>query len=439
MKRTLYKKLITWKADIHRKPLILSGARQTGKTYLLLKFGKTEFRKIHYLDFQKNISLHSIFDENLDAKHIVGILEFVLNETIDINKDIVFFDEIQDCPRALTSLKYFNEDMPQLAIVCAGSLLGVVHSSASFPVGKVNFLNLYPMAFIEFLEALGEDRAVGILTTLDLSSEISTYVHEHLLRLLKEYMVVGGMPEIVNFYRSSRDRRFAALQEVRHRQEELLSAYMGDFSKYSGSTKAKDIVTVYESIPQQLAKEYKKYIPSQVMQGGRFSKLKDAIDWLSGAGLVHKVFITNSAEIPFASFTKENRFKLYFFDIGMLGALGQILPEEIMLQNNQFATFKGAFCENLVAQEFIYADGKPLFAWASNTSEVEFIKDVRGKVYPIEVKAGLSGKLKSLNVFAQKYHSPYRTRISSRNFEINQETHMHSYPLYLTYRFPLES
>jgi len=437
MNRTVYKKLVEWKNSSTRKPLILKGARQVGKTYLLNKFGMEEFQKIHYLNFQKNKELGEIFDGNLSPVRILELIEFILDSSIDKEKDVVFFDEIQDCPRALTSLKYFYEDMPELALVCAGSLLGVVHSDSAFPVGKVSFLNLYPMSFKEFLLALGDSKGLKFITDITKKDKIPLIVHNHFMEILKEYFIVGGMPEVVSLYIQNRKNKNFGFEKVRAKQDELITAYMGDFSKYSGKVKSSEIVSLFEAIPAQLAKENKKFISSKVISGGRFSKLRSSIDWLVGAGLIIKVKIANSGELPFSAFTMENRFKLYLFDIGLLGALGGLSPKTIYMQNNLFATFKGAFCENFVAQEFLCKDSGPLYSWAGNTSELEFIMEIDGAVYPIEVKAGLSGKLKSLNVFSQKYNSPYRTRLSGRNLEINNLSNMHSYPLYLAFKFPL--
>jgi uncharacterized protein len=436
MKRTLYNKLIQWKNSSNRKPLILKGARQTGKTYLLTQFGKEQFSSLHYINFQQDKTVSSIFEKDLYPQNIIKQLEFYLDKKITLNSDILFFDEIQDCPRALTSLKYFCEDMPELALVCAGSLLGVVHSSESFPVGKVSLLTLHPLSFEEFLLAMEDDR--GFEALRNVKTELPEIVHVHLMERLKEYMVTGGMPEVVETYTAfSPGDTFSAVKAVREKQNELLTTYMGDFSKYSGKTRANEIVYTFESLPQQLARENKKFVASRVIQGGRFSTLCSAIDWLAGAGLVNKVMICNSGELPFSAFTAQNRFKLYMFDTGLLGALAGLSAGVIMKANNLFATFKGAFCENFVAQEFVYAGHDPLYAWAGKTAEVEFIREIDGEVYPVEVKAGLSGKLKSLNVFAQKYNAPYRTRLSARNLEINENARMHSIPLYLAYRFPL--
>jgi predicted AAA+ superfamily ATPase len=371
-------------------------------------------------------------------KGICHLKEFAIDSSIDIEKDVVIFDEIQDCPRALTSLKYFCEDMSELALVCAGSLLGVVHSDSAFPVGKVSFLNLYPMSFHEFLIALGDTKGLKYITEITKKDKIPLIVHNHLMDILKEYFIVGGMPEVVSLYMQNRENKNSAFEKVRAKQNELITAYMGDFSKYSGKVRSSEIASLFEAIPAQLAKENKKFISSKVISGGRFSRLRSSIDWLTGAGLVIKVKIANSGELPFSAFTMENRFKLYLLDVGLLGALGGLSPKVIYLQNNLFATFKGAFCENFVAQEFLYTDSGSLYSWAGNTSELEFIKEIDGDVYPIEVKAGLSGKLKSLNIFSQKYNSLYRTRFSARNLEINDSSRMHSYPLYLTFKFPLE-
>ena len=438
MKRTLYSELIQWKLLDRRKPLILKGARQTGKTWLLTEFGRHEFRQMHYINFQRSENFKQVFEGNLSPDNIILQLEFILDTTISRKEDLLFFDEIQDCSRALTSLKYFNEDLPEMAVVCAGSLLGVVHSDSSFPVGKVNFLDLYPLSFEEFLMAIGEDRSVDFINSLTLNDSISAVIHNKLMDLLKEYMVTGGMPEVVQLYAEYRDNKYVAFNRVREKQEELLTSYRGDFPKYSGKVNASKIVSVFEAVPSQLARENRKFVPSQVISGGRFSRLRSSIDWLIGAGLVIPVKISNSGELPFAAFTKENRFKLYMLDTGLLGALGGLAPKAIYLQNDLFVTFRGAFCENFVAQEFLAAGQKKLYSWMSNTSELEFLCEIEAEVYPIEVKAGLSGKLKSLNVFAEKYAPPYRTRISGRNLEINRESGMHSYPLYLAGKFPLK-
>lgn len=435
--RNITKDLLRWKHSPARKPLILRGARQTGKSYSLIEFGRENFPTCHLINFQKNPELGSLFESSLSPEGIIEALEFFLDESINPQTDLVIFDEIQDCPRALTSIKYFCEKMPELALCCAGSLLGVVHSENPFPVGKVTFLDLYPLSFSEFLGAIGEQRILAYFENIQLNTQIPELIHENLLSLLKEYFVVGGLPEVVDEYRHHRKHRREAFEQVRAQQRDLLDAYVRDFAKYADSARSDRILAVFSAIPAQLAKENKKFIASKVVSGGRYSALQSAIDWLAGAGLVIKVPIANSGELPFSAFTEENRFKLYFFDTGLLGALAQLSPGALYTETDLFATFKGAFCENFVAQELLNSAGRPLFCWTRNTAEIEFMLEHEGEVLPIEVKSGKSGKLKSLNVFAQRYSAPYRTRFSARNFEINHETAMHSYPLYLSGRFPL--
>jgi len=437
MKRTIYKKLLEWKNEKKRKPLILKGARQTGKTYSIREFGKNEFRRIHEINFQKDKTACNLFAGNLSPGKILESIEFYLDTDIDKTRDIVFFDEIQDCPRALTSLKYFFEDMQEIAVISAGSLLGVTQPDEPFPVGQVSFLQLYPMSFEEYLLAIGDVRAFNKLQTIEYPDTIPPLIHERLMERLKEYFIVGGLPEVVNNYCANMENKADAYSKVRAKQEELLQAYMSDFSKYSVKISANEIAAVFESIPPQLARENKKFKASDAIPRSRFSRLKSPIDWLTGAGLLVKVKIINSGEIPLNAFAEENRFKLYLFDIGILGALACIPPKSLYLQNDLFSTYKGAFCENYVAQEFIYSGSGQLYSWLRNTAEVEFVREVDGHVYPIEVKAGHSGKLKSLNVFAGRYPTRYRTRISARNLEFNDQAKIHSYPLYLTYRFPL--
>lgn len=437
MKRTILRRLIEWKDSEVRKPLILKGTRQTGKTYSILKFGESEFRKTHTINFQNDRTACELFAGRLKPEKILESMEFSMDTDIDPLKDILFFDEIQDCPRALTSLKYFFEDMPELAVVGAGSLLGVVQTDEPFPVGKVSFLHLYPMSFEEFLLAIGDVKSFNKLRDIDHPDTIPPVVHEHLMERLKEYFVVGGLPEVVKTYCANVENKADAFSRVRAKQEELLQAYMGDFAKYSGKVRANEIVAVFESIPSQLSRDNKKFKASEAIPRSRFSRLKSPIDWLTGAGLLIKVKTVNSGQIPFSAFEEENRFKLYLFDIGILGALARVPPKSLYLDSDLFTTFKGAFCENYVAQEFKYSGSGPLYSWMRNTAEVEFVREVDGLVYPVEVKSGRSGKLKSLNVFAEKYPVRYRTRISARNLEFNDQVNMHSYPLYLSHRFPL--
>ncbi|MCP4147445.1 MAG: DUF4143 domain-containing protein [bacterium] len=327
--------------------------------------------------------------------------------------------------------------MPGVAGVSAGSLLGVAMTDASFPVGNVSFLQLSPMSFEEFLLAIDDERSYDRLCSINYPDTIPGVIHQRLMDRLREYFIVGGLPEVVETYRENRDNKVEAFLMVRAKQEELLNTYRSDFAKYSGKIRAREISMVFDSLAPQLARENKKFKASEAIPQGRFARLIYPIDWLEGAGLVSKVKIINSAEIPFSVFASKTRMKLYLFDIGILGALAGIPPRSIHMEADLFSTYKGAFCENFVAQEFKYSDSGQLYSWMRNTAEVEFVREVEGRVYPIEVKAGQSGKLKSLKIFADRYPVRYRTRISARNLEFNHQAKIHSYPLYLSYRFPL--
>jgi len=436
MKRVIYQKLVQWKSSKLRKPLILTGARQTGKTWILNAFGKEEFANVHYLNFQENKPLCSIFSESLEPEKIISAIEFTTGSVIDKRNDLLVFDEIQDCPEALTSLKFFCENLPEMPVCCAGSLLGVYLTDQPFPVGKVDFISMYPMSFLEFLQAINDIKGLEAFKNTSLISPLPEVVHNHLLSVFKEYMVVGGLPEAVQNYRSHSENKLSALKIVRKNQADLIKAYRADFGKYAGKAVAQNINAVFESIPSQIARDRKKFKASEVKPGGRMSGLINAVDWLSGAGLAIKTLIANSGELPFSAFTKANFFKLYLFDTGILGAMAGLSPEVLLQKSDLFATFKGAFCENIVAQALISSDISAVYAWASNTAEIEFIIERSGIVFPVEVKSGKSGKLKSLNVFQNKYKVPWRIRINTMNMQKNDETGFINIPLYMTERLP---
>lgn len=437
MQRLIEPKLLAWKNSAYRKPLVLRGARQTGKTYVLKNFAQQHFSELHYINFQENSEWGDIFAGTLTPDEVIKTYEILSNAHVDRQQDIIIFDEIQECPRALTSLKYFCELAPELAVCCAGSLLGVAHATDSFPVGRVTFFDLRPLSFVEFLSAIDEERLLLMLQELTQGESIPQAVHNKCMAIVHEYFIVGGMPEVVKRYSEQRDNRQQAFAQARKNQQDLLDAYVRDFAKYAQDVPVARILSVFSAIPSQLAKDSKKFIPSQVKKNQRHSYFESAIHWLEGAGLITKVLIANSGELPFSAFTRDNHFKLYFIDVGLLGALSDLSPAAFYAEENIFNTFKGAFCENFVLQELLMNDLRQVYSWSSNTAEIEFMIEHSGSVLPIEVKAGLSGKLKSLNVFADKYKSPYRTRISARNFLIDEQTQMHNYPLYLAYRFPL--
>lgn len=439
MKRTIFKDLKNWQEDKRRKPLILRGLRQVGKTFILKEFGKKFFSNTHYLNFEKNKTLFSLFEENLDPRTIIQKLNFILNSSIDIQRDLLIFDEIQECPKALTSLKYFAEELPEMAVCSAGSLLGVHLGPVSFPVGKVNMLHMYPMSFREFLMALDEQRALNYLDEAQSSLMIPEIVHVHLWERLKWYFITGGLPEVVDTFALSRDNLFQAFTGVRKLQQELILSYLADMAKHSGKINSMHLDRLWQSIPEQLSRTQdassKKFIFKDIGPGlNRYDRVASVIDWLEKAGLIIKVNIIHSGQLPFSAYTKDNAFKLFLFDVGILGALSHLEPKVILEQD--YGSYKGYFAENFVAQEFLYTGQEHLYSWQEKTAEVEFVCQQDGKVIPIEVKSGWVTHAKSLQIFAAKYRSPFRVIFSANNLiKIKEGSLIHRYPLYMASEF----
>lgn len=440
MNRTIYSCLKQWKNKKDRKPLILKGARQVGKTYILKQFGIENFEKYHYVNFEEDDSLSKLFEKNLKVDRIIQELTFYLENTINIDEDLLIMDEIQACPRALTSLKYFNEQMPQLAICAAGSLLGVHLGEASFPVGKVEYLDMFPMSFKEFLEASEETMLYNFLDNITPDPSIPDTVHEKLWEKFKIYLVVGGLPDIVQTYVKQRDDLYTCLNQVRKHQKDLITTYLADIAKHSGKINSMHVERMLRNVPSQLARQQDGSAPKfrfkGIIPGIRgYSRLVGAIDWLEAAGLIHKVHIINRGELPFSAYSKENTFKLFMFDSGLLGALGD-LPIKSLLEYN-YGTYKGYVAENFVAQEFICKGINPLYSWKENKSELEFVLELKGRILPIEIKSGWVTQAKSLRIYAKKYNPEYKTIFSGRNLKIDHENKVHQYPLYLASHFPL--
>lgn len=440
MEREILDQLIQWKNRSNRKPLIVKGARQVGKTYILKKFGEQEFQRFHYFNFEKDPKLAEAFQADLDPKRILLDLSFQKKIKIQIDKDFIIFDEIQNCPQALTSLKYFNEEFPESYICSAGSLLGIYLGPVSFPVGKVEHLDMHPMTFSEFLKALDDELSVDLLRNISFDAKIPVLAHDHLWQRLKQYFIVGGLPEVVEIFRNHQDDLFVAFENVRKKQADLIEDYLSDIAKHSGKINAMHINRIWRSVPEQLGMTQdglaQKFKFKGVIPGiDRFSKLADAIDWLEAAGLVIKVHIAHQSKLPLKSFVKENTFKLFMFDVGILGAMMDLLPSMILDYN--YGTYKGFFAENYVAQSFEAAHPGPIFSWCEKTAEVEFIRQVEDKIVPIEVKSGWVTKSKSLWVYAQKYHPPYRVIMSAHPLHIDHEHQVHHYPLYLASHFPI--
>lgn len=443
MKREITHKLIDWSKRKDKKPLILMGARQIGKTYSLLELAEQQYENHTYINFEKRPELKEIFDINLDPTRIIKDLETALKTSINIEKDLLILDEIQVCPKAITSLKYFCEEMNQLSICCAGSLLGVKHGEESFPVGKVEFLNMFPLTFFEFLNATGEQQNLKYIQNWDGETKIPEVIHKNLWDLWRIYLIIGGLPEVILAYKEKLEDSITALRFAREKQDNLIRTYQADIAKYSGKQNSMHVERIWSNIPNQLAKELDGTAPKYKFGGvipkvKGYSRMSGPMDWLENAGLVLKIPIVNSGEAPLQAYASENVFKLFLFDVGILGALSGIEPETIL--SYQYGTYKGFYAENFVAQEFAFAMGRvdKLFAWKKGKSEVEFIREIKGERIPIEVKSGSNTKAKSIQIFMEKYKSPYRVILSGNNFGIDQEKHVHRYPIYTASLFPIK-
>lgn len=431
MERAIYKELIKWKLSKSRKPLMLYGARQVGKTYILKQFGEKEFDNFVYVNCFRNETATRLFAEDKDVKRIVLGLSAMSGITITAGKTLVFLDEIQEIPAAVSALKYFCEDMPELHVVVAGSLLGVMSiEGESFPVGKVNIMHLYPMTYSEFLLAMGKQGLYDILASRDYAtaSTLSASYKE----MLRQYYFTGGMPEAVLAFSKNRN-----IKEVRDIQNEILASYMSDIAKHTGK-EAQRIRMVWQSIPSQLAKENKKFIFGAVRKGARAADFEIAIQWLVDAGLVYKVERVRDAKVPLKFYEDPNAFKLYLVDIGLLGALAIVPPDQILIGDNVFKEYKGAFTENYVIQQLNTIPELPVYYYSKDNStlEIDFMVQTDDKVLPVEVKAEENAKAKSLRTFVTSDFSQYHltgVRLSMKDYE--QQSWMVNVPLYCAEQF----
>ncbi|MHB1949115.1 MAG: ATP-binding protein [Gammaproteobacteria bacterium] len=431
MERDIYQSLKEWKQSARRKPLILYGARQTGKTYSLKQFGKSCYEKVVYLNFEKDAKLAGYFTDSLSPSHILQFLSIHADQKIEPQNTLIIFDEIQECPAALTSLKYFQEEANEYHIAAAGSLLGVkTKRSSGFPVGKVNILHLYPLSFFEFLTATGHQSKREFLESITEFNPIPVPLHEQLILLLKYYLFIGGMPEAVYEFTNTND--FHIVREI---QNEILDNYEKDFGKHAPPAQIMKIVNVWKQIPQQLAKENKKFIFSMIRSGARARDYEEAIQWLLDAGLIYKNLNTETVKIPLSAYTKSNIFKLFLLDVGLLGALNRLSAKTIITDNMLFIEYKGSLTENYVAQELI-AQGQQLCYWTSQgIAELDFLVESLEHIFPLEIKAGMSEKKRSLIVFGEKYKIDTLCRGTLRN--LKHDGKIYNYPLYLIGRFPL--
>ncbi|MEY4906084.1 MAG: hypothetical protein RLZZ292_3899 [Bacteroidota bacterium] len=427
MKRTLYSALINWKNAPNRKPLIVQGARQVGKTWLMKEFGKNEFEQVVYLNFESSERLKSIFSTDFDIKRIISIIEIEVNHKIQSDKTLIIFDEIQEADKGLTALKYFCEQAPEYYIMAAGSLLGVsLQKNNSFPVGKVDFLRMYPMCFFEFLESIGQNLLKEHLEAKNW--QIVESFHEKLVAFLRLYYFIGGMPEVVENY-----IRYENLNTVRSLQDKILLGYENDFAKYAPIDIVPKIRLVWQTLISQLAKDNRKFIYGQVKKGSRAKDFETAINWLTDAGLVLKVPHVEKPTMPLNAYANMDSFKLFLLDIGLLNAIAKIDQKILLEKNNILIEFKGTLTEQFVAQQLKI--NHDIYYWTAPnaTAEVDFLLQFQNDIIPIEVKAEENLRAKSLKVFVEKYKSNTAIRTSMNGFR--EQEWLTNVPLYAIYSF----
>lgn len=431
MKRDAYKTLLEWKSTHARKPLILKGARQVGKTWILREFGNREYAGSAYFNFDEDPGLHEFFAGRIQPEKIIEKLSIYLEGKILPGRTLIIFDEIQNCPDTIRSLKYFNEQLNEYHIVAAGSLLGIkLGKSIAFPVGKVNFLNLYPFSFGEYLDAVGKSGLRRFIEKKPDFKSIETSFHEELIDSLKMYYFIGGMPEAIARYMKDKD-----LAQVRTVHEDIITAFSMDFAKHSTKSEAIKVSSVWNAIPGRLAKENKKFKYSQVSKNARARDYEQSVQWLVDNGLVHKCHKVKTPKLPLSGYRDEGIFKLFLVDVGLLGAMLGMSPRAVIEGNRLFSEYNGAFVENFVAQELIAGNHKDLYYWTSDSqAEVDFIVPYNDSIFPLEVKAGINKKKKSLRIYGQKYHPPILSRSTLMNFR--KDSDICNYPLYAVSLFP---
>lgn len=416
--------LIEWKNRPNRKPLLLKGARQVGKTWLMREFGRLHFKKVAYVTFYNNQRMKRVFDEDYDIQRILMNINIEAMTEVTPEDTLIILDEIQEAPKALESLKYFCENAPEYAVVAAGSLLGVaIHNSISFPVGKVDTLELHPMGYLEFLEAMGEEQLAAAIKKKQY--DVMKNFSSKYIFWLKNYYYVGGMPEVVSYFAEHKD-----YAEVRRLQKEILGQYENDFGKHVKSTELARIRMVWNSIPMQLAKENRKFFFGHIKKGARMKDFEVAIEWLLDCGLITKVYKVDKPAIPLIAYVDFAAFKLFLLDVGLLGAMSELDAETILEGNNIFVEFKGALTEQYVLQELIAETPYTPYYYGtdSKTFEMDFMIQKGKDVVPIEVKAEKITQAKSLRMYCEKFEPNYAVRFSMLDY-IQQDS-LTNIPLY---------
>ena len=424
MERKAIKQLEDWKRREDRKPLIITGARQVGKTWLMKEFGAANYKQVAYVNFESNQQMRSLFEADFSIDRILLAIEAVTGVKPQAEDTLIIFDEIQEAPKGLTVLKYFCENAPQYHLMAAGSLLGIaLHQGTSFPVGKVDFVDMYPMTFREFLQALNEEKLLKLLDNKDW--QLISMFKAQLINLLRQYYYVGGMPEVVLSYINTHD-----LNRVRVLQKAILNAYEQDFSKHAPASEVPRIRMVWNSIPSQLAKENKKFIYGLMKEGARAREFEQAISWLVDCGLVYKIHRIKKAAKPLKIYEDLSVFKLYMLDCGLLGALVEAPAADMLVENSIFSEFKGMFTEQYVLQQLIVCPEVSVYYWSSERSdgELDFVCQLPDKISPIEVKAEENLHAKSLRSFISRYPDLKGIRFSMSDYR--EESWMTNVPLY---------
>jgi hypothetical protein len=424
MYRTAIERLYKWKEGKRRKPLIIEGARQVGKTWLMKEFGRQAYEDTVYINFDSNSKMSELFSSDLNTDRLIMGIELYAGRKINPNRTLLIFDEVQEVPRALSSLKYFYEDSPQYHIVCAGSLLGIaLHEGTSFPVGKVDFLSLYPLSFKEFLMATAGGRFTELLESRDY--QMITAFKQTYIDALKQYYFVGGMPEAVLNFSEEKD-----FNEVREIQKRILAAYEQDFSKHAPNEIVPKIRMIWNSIPSQLAKENKKFLYGLVREGGRAKEYETAIMWLCDCGLVHKVSRIHTAKLPLKAYEDLKAFQLFLVDVGLLGCMTGLRQRTLLDGNDLFGEFKGALTEQYVCQQLKTMNDLGIYYYTNDrgSCKVDFVVDTGEQVVPIEVKAEVNLKAKSLKTYREKFNPEISIRTSMADYK--EEDWLVNLPLY---------
>lgn len=413
MFRYIKQELIEWKNSKDRKPLIIRGARQVGKTYILKEFGNEQYENVAYFNFDHDENLKELFKMTKDPKRILDQLTFATGSVINKQTTLIIFDEIQECPDALNSLKYFNEEANDYHIVCAGSLLGIKLSHTSFPVGKVNYLDMYPMTFSEFLLANGSQNLVTYMSTYSSLEKIPDILFNQLSEKLKAYFIIGGMPEVVKKWVETKD-----ITEVDRVQDEILKGYENDFRKHVESTSLQEKISlIWESMVSQLSKENKKFIYQAVREGARAREYEDAVNWLSDADIVEKIFNVSKPAFPLNAYVDLSSFKLYMLDIGLLRKKAGLASKIVIEGNKLFEEFKGALTENYILNTLIYVYNQKPNYYTFDRNEIDFIIQSENEIIPIEVKSGETINNISLTKFNQENNNKLSIRFSTKNID----------------------